>query len=277
MGIVLGSAVHASIVTILPAEYMQSYGWRIPFIIGGIFGLLSFALRRELHESSQFVAIEDCVEKFPIVTVLKQQFVNVLAGSFITALCAVIVTSLFLFTPAYFTNVLHLPANAYVWERTIAIAFGSCLSVFFGYMTDRINVKKLIRVLALMTMLLVYPIFIIYVFYPSLYAIAFIASAILLGFSAGIIPRLLSELFPTQIRYSGIAVSYNLGFAVFGGLTPFISLSLIYYTGWVTIPALYLIIVSLLGIVSLGFLRHRYDKDSNTQRPDLRYGDFGKI
>jgi hypothetical protein len=62
---------------------------------------------------------------------------------------------------------------------------------------------------------------------------------------------MLSELFPTKIRYTGIAVSYNLGFAIFGGLTPFVSLSLIYYTGWTTTPALYLVAVSFMAIISL--------------------------
>ena len=261
MGIVLGSITHASIVSILSEDHMQSYGWRIPFILGGIFGLLSFVLRKDLHESSQFIAIENSIEKFPIITVLKRQFISVLAGTFLAAMCAVIVTSLFLFTPAYFTKVLHLPANAYVWERTLAIALGSCLCIFFGFMTDLINVKKLVIVLFLAVVLLVSPIFIIYVSYPKLYAVAFIASAILLGLSAGIIPRLLSELFPIQVRYSGIAVSYNLGFALFGGLTPFISLSLIYYTEWLIIPALYLMIVSLLGLVSLGFLGRSYNQN----------------
>lgn len=275
MGIVLGSTVHATIATFLSEEHMQSYGWRVPFIMGGVLGLLSFALRRELHETSQFVAIEHSVEKFPIIAVFKKQFVSVLAGVLITAICAVIVTSLFLFTPAYFTKVLHLPSNAYVWQRTVAIAFGSCLTIFFGYLTDRIDVKKLVLALSLVTSLLVYPIFVIYVSYPQFYVVAFAASAILLGFSAGIIPRLLSELFPTPIRYSGIAVSYNLGFAIFGGLTPFVSLSLIYYTGWVTIPALYLIAVSLLGMISLILLGSSYSQNSDTHRPDFSYSSFG--
>jgi len=112
-------------------------------------------------------------------------------------------------------------------------------------------------ILGILTLLLANPIFAIYVSYPQFYFLAFIASAVLLGFSAGIIPRLLSELFPTQIRYSGIAVSYNLGFAFFGGLTPLISLSLIYSTGWKTIPALYLIFVSLLALLSLGYIWNR--------------------
>lgn len=85
----------------------------------------------------------------------------------------------------------------------------------------------------------------------------------------------MSELFPTQIRYSGIAVSYNLGFAIFGGLTPFISLTLIYYMSWMTIPAIYLIAVSLLGVVSLAWLRRSYKQSSDTKRADLDYGSFG--
>ncbi len=255
LGIVLGSIVHAVIITFLSAEHMLVFGWRIPFILGGGLGLLSYVLRRELHESSQFLAIEHSIEKFPIITVFKTQFSFVIAGCFLAAMCAVVVTSLFLFTPAYFTEVLHLPPNTYVWERTLAIALGSAMSMFFGYLTDIICVRRLVLLLCLSTALCAYPIFLIYAAYPQFHLIAFAASSLLLGFSAGIIPRLLSELFPTSIRYSGIAVSYNLGFAFFGGLTPFISLTLIYTTGIVTIPALYLIAVAVIASISLLFIR----------------------
>ncbi|KTD13263.1 MFS transporter [Legionella jamestowniensis] len=250
-GIVLGSIVNALIVSLLSTAQMYSFGWRIPFILGGIFGLFSYLLRKELQESSQFLAIEHSIVKFPLLHVLKEHFSFVIAGTFLTALCAVIVTSLFLFLPAYFTEILYLPANAYIWPRTVAIALGSSLSIFFGYLTDIFNPKKLIILLACTTGLLAYPIFAIYVHFSNLYVIALIASSFLMGLSAGIIPRVLSELYPTKIRYTGIAVSYNLGFAFFGGLTPFISLSLIYYTDWVTTPAFYLITVSVLALVSL--------------------------
>lgn len=251
LGIVLGALVHAVMLTFFSDVQMQSFGWRLPFIAGGIFGLLSYFLRKELHESSQFVAIEQSVEKFPIITVFKQEFVSVVAGAFLAALCAVTVTSLFLFTPSYLTEVLHMPANSYVWPRTIAIALGAGLTVYFGYLNDKISVIKLVHLLCAAILVLAYPIFIIYAYYPEFYLLALAASALLLGFSAGVIPRLLSELFPTQIRYSGIAVAYNVGFAIFGGLTPFISLSLIYYTNSVTIPALYLIVVSIAALAAV--------------------------
>jgi len=251
LGIVLGSLTHALIIYVLTPTQMHDYGFRLPFIFGGIFGLCSFFLRRGLHESSQFLNIKKEVEKLPIVVVFEQEFRHALAGTFIIALCAGIITQLFLFVPSYFTKILLLKDGAFIWERTASIALGSLLSLFFGYLSDFISVKKLMLALGLTTLLLAYPIFAIYVYCPNLYYLAFFASSILMGFSAGVAPSLLANLFPTKIRFSGIAASYNLGFAIFGGLTPFISLSLIYYTGIATMPALYLIILSLLSIIAV--------------------------
>jgi MFS family permease len=146
---------------------------------------------------------------------------------------------------------LNLPATAYIWQRTGAIALGSCSSIFFGYLADKVNINKLLTVLIGLTAIMAYPIYIIYAYYTDYYLIAFISSAFLTGFAAGVIPTLISDLFPTKIRYSCIAVSYNLGFAVFGGLTPFISLTLVYYTNSIIAPALYLVGVALLAIVAL--------------------------
>jgi hypothetical protein len=105
--------------------------------------------------------------------------------------------------------------------------------------------------LAIATVLFAYPIFLIYNNLHHYYWIAFGLSALLNGFAWGIIPSLLAMLFPTTIRYSGIALSYNIGFAIFGGLTPLIAVSLIYETGSLVAPAVYLIIVSLLAAIAL--------------------------
>ncbi|STX29923.1 Major facilitator family transporter [Legionella beliardensis] len=255
MGIVVGSVVHALVVSMLTDMQMQAYGFRLPFIIGGMLGLLSYTMRRKLRESTQFQAVEKNIERFPLVTVIRQQGKNAINGALITALCAAIVTVLFLFIPAYFTDVLNLPATTYLWERTAAVTLGSCLSLFFGFLTDYFDTKKLILVLCLLLALFAYPIFAIYVYFPQFYMIALLLSALLMGFSAGTIPSFLSQLFPTKIRYSGIAVSYNLGFAFFGGFTPFISFSLIYYSQIKTAPAFYLLVVTCLAFMSLAFAR----------------------
>ncbi|MDI1352257.1 MAG: MFS transporter, partial [bacterium] len=267
-GIVMGSLAHALIVTLFLEPQIQAYAWRIPFIIGGILGLISCVLRKELHESTQFLQMEHLIEKFPLLVVVKEQSILTIAGALITALCAVVVTALFLFNPVYFKEVLNLSANAYAWERTLSITLGALLTVLVGYMTDIIAAPKLVLIAALTGIVFAYPIFLIYCYYPNMYHLAFLASAILLGLSAGSIPRLLSELFPTQIRYSAIAVSYNLGFAIFGGLTPFISLSLIYSTGVKTIPAVYIMCISLLVLMSL-YVLHKSKLNGVTNNNSL--------
>ncbi|STX52621.1 Major facilitator family transporter [Legionella busanensis] len=255
MGIVIGSVVYAIIVSSFNDMQMQAYGFRLPFIVGGIMGLFSYRMRRNLYESLQFQAIEKQTEKFPLLTVIKQQGKNTLNGALLTALCAAIITSLFLFIPAYFKEILNLSATTYLWERTAAVALGSCLAVPFGYLSDKFHTKKLILILSVLLIVLAYPIFAIYAYLTSYYIVSLLLSAVLMGLSAGIIPGFLSRLYPTSIRYSGIAVSYNLGFAFFGGLTPFISFSLIYYTGISTAPAFYLIVVACLACISLTLVK----------------------
>lgn len=265
MGIVLGSLTQALILSIFSSDDMQAYGFRIPFILGGLFGLGSFILRRGLRESSQFLTIQNDVAKLPILTVFEQEFSHALAGTFIVALCAAIITQLFLFIPSYFTNVLKLPPHSFIWQHTASIALGSVLSLFFGYLTDFISVKKLMLTLSMVALLLAYPIFMIYAYYPKYYDLAFLASSLLMGLSAGVVPSLLVNLFPTKVRFSGIAVSYNLGFAFFGGLTPFISLSLVYYTNIVTMPAAYLITIALASMLALISIKKFYGvSETNT-------------
>lgn len=254
LGTVLGSLAETASVSIFNDADMQAFGWRIPFVFGGILGLLSFLLRRNLHESPQFLAIENKIEHYPIVAVCKQQFATILATAFIVAICASIVTSLILFIPAYFSKVLHIPAADYIWERTGSVALGAMLCIPFGYLTDKINKSALLFILIMSTAVFAYPIFFIFAYLPGFYLQAFLMCGILIGFSAGIIPSFISDIFSANVRYSGIAVSYNIGFAIFGGLAPFMSLSLIYYTDSIVAPALYLVCVSLLAFIGLMYL-----------------------
>jgi MFS family permease len=257
-GIVLGSFVQAIITSLTTDAQMQQFGWRIAFIVGGIFGFGSFWMRRSLQESPLFKAIQNKTEKFPLHTVFKKASPQTVLGIFITALGAVIITVLFLFTPTYFSKVLFIPKNsAYLWYNTGGILLSALICIPFGILSDKIQpnqIKTLLYILILSTLILAYPIFYIYTHQLNLSFIAFGVSSILTGFAWGIIPRVLSELFPTEIRYSGVALSYNVGFALFGGLTPLITLYLIYKSSAVA-PAYYLIAISLICFFALCYYR----------------------
>lgn len=255
-GIVLGSLVQAIITSLISTDQMQIWGWRIPFILGGIFGFISYLLRRELEESVLFRGIQDKVVSFPLGKVFQQKLANVISATFIVGLGASIISALFLFIPAYFNTILHFkPTTAYIWQYTAAMFICAVLCIISGIIADKLNLKAWLLILAIMTILLAYPAFHFYSLRMNFYLVGLLIAALLTGLIWGIIPSLLSELFPTEIRYTGIAVSYNLGFAIFGGLTPLISTFIIYKTSSVTSPATYLIATSVLAIVALLFVK----------------------
>lgn len=254
MGIVLGSLVQAILSTMFSAEQMQSFGWRIPFIIGGVLGFLSYLFRRGMDESPLFKAIEHKVEKFPLQLVLKREFINAFSGFLMTGLGAGIITVLFLFLPAYLTKILRYTDKNLLWFTTGAILLASLLCIPFGAVTDKISGKKLLYGLIPLSVILPLIIFYFYNFHLNLGVWALALSALLTGFAWGIIPNFLSMLFPTTLRYSGIAFSYNIGFAIFGGLTPLIVTFLIYKTGSTFgAPAMYIGALAVLACVGLFF------------------------
>ncbi len=259
-GIVLGLIVQGIMTSSLTANDMLSWGWRIPFLIGGVFGFFSYMFRQQLEESPIFKEIEQQTESFPIVKVFQDQFVNAIAATLIVAMGAAFITLLFLFTPSYLTNVLHITDTKYIWYNSGAVFLVSCLNVLAGYLSDKFNKKRMILCISLLTLVLSIPIFLIYSAYYDFVLLALLASAILTGFAWGIIPSLLSELFPAKIRCSGIAVCYNLGFAIFGGLTPLIATLLIYNTSLVISPAFYLLFTGVLATIALIYIRPEWQK-----------------
>ncbi len=258
-GIVLGSLILAILSTFLSEADMLSWGWRIPFILGGIFGIWSYFSRKQLEESTLFTAIATKTESFPLMRVLQTKLINTLAATFIVGLGAALIVLLFLFTPAFVGTILHYTGKEYIWLRTAGIFLAAVLCIPFGLLADRFNHKKLIFILSIVSMILVYIIFKLYVENFALAWLALLLSAILVGFTWGVIPALLSELFPTAIRYSGIAVSYNLGFAIFGGLAPLVATTLIYETKLLVAPFYYIIFTALLSIIALLWVRVNWD------------------
>lgn len=88
-----------------------------------------------------------------------------------------------------------------------------------------------------------------------------IISALFIGCITGSFACMLAELFPTPIRYTGFAISYNIGIAIFGGLTPMVATSLIKITGNNLAPSFYIIICALVAISVLASLPETYKRE----------------
>lgn len=245
-GITAGSLIHWWAASTMSAHSFNLWGWRVLFFVGGFFGLINFFLRKKIQESPLFSFL-NTHKKFPLAEVFRYKKVATIFGVVLAGTGAALITTFYLFIPSYLKMVVKHTPDLFLFASVIGCFFASLIILFFGYLSDRINRIQLVITCFLASAVLSVPVFAGWA-HGALWWPMFIG-ALLFGCAWGVIPSLLSNLFETDIRFSGIAASYNIGFAIFAGLGPLICFSLVELTGHKQAPAYYLVILSGIALV----------------------------
>ncbi len=221
-GILLGSLVATAINKLYAPAELLSQGWRVPFIIGGIFGLLSAWLRQWLHETPIFKDMEarqTLADEIPLKTVIRAHRPAVILTMLMTWLLSAAIVVMILMTPTLVQKLYAIPAATALQANSIATVLLSVGCVVFGALADRYGAGRVLIVGCAMlgiTSALFYQ----QMSHGSeningLYALS--------GFFVGVIgvvPSVAVKAFPPAVRFSGLSFSYNIAYAVFGGVTP---------------------------------------------------------
>lgn len=230
-GILIGSLVAGAMHAAFSSEQLLAYGWRIPFLLGGAFGLISVYLRRWLHETPVFEELRQrkaLAEGLPLKQVLRDNRPAVLISMLLTWLLSSGIVVLILMTPTFLQKLFGIPAAIALQANSLAtlmLTFG-CIAA--GWIIDRIGPGRTLlggsALLAAMS----------YVFYLGVQAnVSWLFPLYgLLGACVGIIgtvPYVMVQSFPAAVRFSGLSFSYNMAYAVFGGLTPMVVTLLLNY------------------------------------------------
>jgi MFS family permease len=222
VGILLGSLIATAVNMVFDAHQMLAFGWRIPFLIGGVFGFLAVFLRRMLAETPVFEAMrqrQELVRGLPLKVVLARHRPAVVESMLLTWVLTAAIVVVILMTPTLLQKLFGIaPARALAASSiaTLALSIGC---VAFGALADRIGAA---RTLAFGCIALLLATYALYYGVPKAPHQLFVLYA-LAGFCVGVvgvIPTLLVRAFPAAIRFSGISFAYNVAYAVFGGLTP---------------------------------------------------------
>ncbi|MCL9779817.1 MFS transporter [Vibrio sp. S4M6] len=260
-GIVLGLCSSLLLHHYYSSQQITDFAWRFPFIIGGVFGLVSFMVRRQLVESPQFELMlyekRQVEKKIPLKPLLAKYPKQVIAGFFITGTGASAIMIFFLLLPTFLGKLQHYPIGEVLDNTTIGLFSGCVLILISGYMIDKYQEKLKVWFGVACVLTIISPIYIYHLYSiksPDLF-VPMAISAVMIGLVWSSIPSILSVLFPTEVRYSGIGLVYNIAFATIGGLAPVISFSLISMSHSLMGPAYYQVIASVLGIVGLMLLR----------------------
>jgi len=249
MGVAAATGVSLAVRTWLPPALVPSIGWRIAFVIGGLGGLLSFALRRSLEESPEFARMKALASRRPFGELLRTHLSSVVVGVASLAATAGFTGLYFAHTAAYMSGVLGYSPRQAAVSQTVGVIVHALGILAVGGVAERVPPRILLRTGALALLLLAFP------FYSALASRA--ASPTLLLVTGGAVAALvngsfavlLTDLFPTRVRFSGVALGFNVAFTAFSGTAPLVATSLIRSTGMNTAPALVMVGCALITLI----------------------------
>lgn len=228
-GIFLGALVALILGLVLSEESLRDWGWRIPFLLGGGFGIISIYLRRFLSETPVFKKMkkDKSLEKFPLKEVFKTSKRGIVISMFSTWVLAGCIIVIVLFLPNYMQDVLKFDSV----QRSLIQIFGVlCLIAgcgIAGVCADRWGVSRGYKVWAVY--LAVVCIVFFHCFYQLQNSTLSVLSFLLLCNSVGIMvftPVVMCELFESKFKFSAISFSYNIAYAIVGGITPQLAFAL---------------------------------------------------
>ena len=254
---VLASLFGVALTTLLTHQQLVDWGWRIPYFFGMLVGPAGLYIRAKVVETPEFVEAE-LPPTIPISDLLRRYPLPVLLGLGISIISN---SSFYIlaYIPTYGVKTLHLPQST---GFTATLIGGLILAIgcpLFGHWSDKISRPLLMVIACWLFVLTSYPAFWLMAAWPSLAAciIAVAWLQLLKAGYSGVLPSLLSEQFPVEVRAIGVSFGFSIAVSIFGGLAPLVATWLIARTGDPLSPSYYLIFTALLSLIALIAIQRR--------------------
>jgi MHS family proline/betaine transporter-like MFS transporter len=244
-GLLLGSGTAALLNTLLAPTALESWGWRIPFLIGGLIGPVGFYMRRHLNESVAYARVKRALaggEPGVGLAVLP-----IAQGFGFMILWAVQFFIFLIYMPTFTQSYAGLSHAVALWSTTASLLLLMATIPLFGHLSDRLGRKPLLLASCLVFLLLPYPLFRVLLAGASTLTILMIQLlfALAIAMYSGAGPAAISEIFATRGRTTQMSVANSTAVAIFGGFAPYIATWLIARTGSPIAPTFYAIAAAL--------------------------------
>ncbi|MFJ2746037.1 glycine betaine/L-proline transporter ProP [Streptomyces sp. NPDC087440] len=276
VGYICGAGLVTLMTALLSTPDLESWGWRIPFLVAGPMGIIGLYLRMKLEETPAFAAqaAEDkklakqaaklaTREKKAAPKPAKPSLKETVVGQWRTMLLCIGLVLVFNVTnymllsymPTYLTEQLKYDPTHGLLVILCVMAFMMCVQPFAGLLSDRFGRRPIIAIGCAGFLVLSVPALLL-IRQGSLLAI--IPGLLVLGllqvcFTAAM-PSTLPALFPTKTRYGSLSIGFNVSVSLFGGTTPLFVAALIGWTGNLMMPAYYMMAAAVIGGIAVFFM-----------------------
>ncbi len=234
---------------LLSAEDLITWGWRLSFLIGTLIGCYGFYLRHLLHETPIWNELEKTnkLVKSPLLDVLLDCKWKIVKGIGYSAITTISFGALILFFPIYFEKVFH---TSYLKNLVALIVVLFLITIplpIFGRFADKYSYKKMLIFSSILILFLLLSLHFIKI---DSYFTLVVGVPLALSFCClyALLPFILTDLFPAQLRFTGIGLAFNISDSL-EGLAPLVALCLLNFS---ENQVLYFWIVIICTLISLG-------------------------
>lgn len=262
IGILLGSAT-ATVFSYTLGEYdLNTWGWRLPFLLGIFICFIGYYLRVKIPESPEYMEVQESgkVSRHPVTQVFAHH------GKALTIVVLAVMLHdlsfymLFAYMPTFMTKQLHLAENAAFTINTVNLIAVCVFTVLGAWLSDKVGRKPVMAGAALIFIIGAIPLFNVINEASNLMTIfwAQLIFAIAAGGYFGPTPAMMVEAYPTEVRFSAIAITTNISGPLFGGTAPVLITYLIDKTGTMMVPAFYLTGAAVISLMAIKFIGTYY-------------------
>lgn len=259
LGLALGAAVATLVNFSLPKDVVNAWGWRIPFALGIVAAPVGMLIRRRLEETLSTSASHAARRRGALKAALTTHLRLTILGTFaeLGGSVSVYITAFFL--PNHAVRTLHLSPTASVVSGVVSALVLFVTAPLAGKLADRVTRKRVLVTSRVVLLLSVYPAFAWLSAQPSIGLLCAVSAYLAVLVSAQIVPVLvmIPELFPRDVRATGIALTYVVSASFFGGFSPLIASWLVARTGNPLAPAWYVAAACAVSLIPVIWLRDR--------------------
>lgn len=273
-GLLVGSLFATAMFNIWGADsqFVTEWGWRIPFWLAGPLGYITHYIREHLEDSPVYEQMQNDLkakglkgEDKPMRTLFRKHFKRLVISFGACVLNAVGFYAVLTYLPNYLETTLNYdPASASIITNIVLVVYIGFIFLS-GRISDRLGRKKMLIAACVGFIVLTIPAFMLLsTMNFVIILVVELVMCLLLTINDGTLSSYLNETFPTDVRYSGFALSFNLANAIFGGSASYISFWLISMTGNNIAPAFYMVFIAVIALVAM-VLSHEHTGQDLTE------------
>jgi MFS family permease len=263
-GYLLGALTATALARIYTPQEILDYAWRLPFLLGGVFGVIGVWLRRWLSETPIFMALqanrEDAAE-LPLRTVLRDHRQALLPAVILTCVLTSAVVVFVVITPTVMQKSFGMTPGHTFALSSLGIVFLNIGCVLAGLVVDRIGAWRTVMLYSLLLPLGIGALYASLINGGAWLGLAYAVAGLGCGV-VGAVPSVMVSLFPAKIRVSGISFTYNIAYALWASMTPLLLIALVPWSPWVCVG--YCAVMGAVGVAAAVYFPGRDMKSARS-------------